>query len=182
MSCDDNTPVMPPAAPRPSSSRQTLQGTALCPILTQQPSLTPLPPWTPQTLQTSKTPAPTGWTSVLERLFVEVPSQWSQTAVPTPHTRTHSTESRESRGSTGSKWKVHPSSDAGVEPPKKQQHHSCSDNTVFIMMDSTAIAALEPVAKESPTLSPEKVTPSSSQGWPTCSAARQSCSGGPPSS
>ncbi len=43
MSCDDETTVMPPAVLRPSSSRQTLQGMALHKLLTQQPSLTPLP-------------------------------------------------------------------------------------------------------------------------------------------
>ncbi len=74
MSCDDETPVTPPAVLRPSSSGQTLWGTALHQLLTPQPSLTLLPPWTQQTLQTSRTLVPTGWTSMLERLFVEVPS------------------------------------------------------------------------------------------------------------
>ncbi len=75
-----------------------------------------------------------------------------------------------------------PSGDAGVESPEKQQHHSCSNETVFIMMDSTTAATSEPVAEESPTQSPEKVALSSSWGQPTHSTARQSCSGGPPSS
>ncbi len=74
MSCDDKTPAMPPVALRPSSSRQTLHGTVLCQVLTQQPSLTLLPLQTPQILQTSKTPTRMGWTSVLEWLFEEVPS------------------------------------------------------------------------------------------------------------
>ena len=43
MSCDDETPLMPPAVLRPSSSRQTLQGAALHQLLTQQPSPTLLP-------------------------------------------------------------------------------------------------------------------------------------------
>ena len=43
MSCDDKTPVMPPAVPRLSSSRQILWGVALHQLLTQQPSPTPLP-------------------------------------------------------------------------------------------------------------------------------------------
>ncbi len=164
MSFDDKPPMMPPVVPRPSSSRQTLQGAVLHQLLTQQPSPTPLPPWAPQTPQASKTPSPTGWTSVLEWLFEEVPSQWGQTTVPMPHTQTHSTESHESRGSTGSKQKVHPSDDVNIEPPEKQQHHSCSNDTVFIMMDSPATASSAPIAEESPTPSLEKVTPSSSQG------------------
>ncbi len=163
MSCEDETPVMPPAPPRLSSSRQTLWGAALHQLMLQQPSPT-LP--TSLTPQTSRTPAPAGWTSMLERLFVEVPSQQGQTAVPMPCTRTHSTESH--RGSTGSKWKVHPSGDASVEPPEKQQHHSCSDNTVFIMMDSSTTASSDPIAEDLPTPSLEKVAPSSSWGWPTC--------------
>ncbi len=88
-----------------------------------------------------------------------------------PHTQTHSTESHESRGSTGSKRKVHPSGDASVKPPEKQQHHSYSDDTVFIMMDSPAAASSDPMAEESLTLSLEKVTLSSSWGWPTHSGA-----------
>ena len=78
-----------------------------------------------------------------------------------PCTQTHSTESHKSRGSTGSKWKVHPSGGANVEPPEKQPHCSCSNDTVFIMMDSTLIATQEPVAEEPPTPSLEKVAPSS---------------------
>ncbi len=78
----------------------------------------------------------------------------------------------------GSKQKVHPSGGASIEPPEKQQHHSCSDDTVFIMMDPIVAVAPEPVAKEPPTLSPEKVTLSSSQGWPTHSTAGCLCSGG----
>ncbi len=62
MSCDDKPPVVLTLL----SSRQTLRGTALHQLLTQQPSLTPLLPWAPQTLQTSKIPTPTGWTSMLE--------------------------------------------------------------------------------------------------------------------
>ncbi len=88
-----------------------------------------------------------------------------------PHTQTHSTESHESRGSTGSKQKVYPSGDASVEPPEKQQHHSCSDDTVFIMMDSPATASSDSMTEESPTPSLEKVTLSSSQGQPTHSRA-----------
>ncbi len=53
MSCDDETPVMPPVALRPSSSGQTLQGAVQHQLLTQQPSLTLLPLLTPQTPQTS---------------------------------------------------------------------------------------------------------------------------------
>ncbi len=91
MSCDDEVSVMPPPALKLLSSGQTLRGTALCKVLAPQ------------------TPAPLGQHSVLEKLFSEVPSQRSWAAVPMPHTWTHSTESQESRGSTGSKWKVHPS-------------------------------------------------------------------------
>ena len=172
MSCDDKVSVVPPAVLKPSGNSQILQGTTLCQVLAQQPPPSLLP------LQTPKTPASSGWTSVLEKLFGEVPSQQSQTAVPTPHTWTHSMESRESRGSTGSKQKVHPSGGANVEPPEKQQHHSCSDDTVFIMMDSITAATPEPVAKEPPTPSLEKVAPSSNWGWPTCSVAGHSRSGG----
>ncbi len=74
MSCDDKPPVMPPVVPRPSSSRQTLQGTALHQLLTQQPSPTLLPPQAPQTPQTSKAPTPMGQTSMLEQLYEEVHS------------------------------------------------------------------------------------------------------------
>ena len=164
MSCDDKPPVMPPVVPRPSSSGQTLQGAVLYQLLTQQPSPSPLLPWAPQTPQTSKIPTPTGWTSMLEWLYEEVHSQWGRTAVPLSCTHTHSTESHESRGSTESKRKVHPSGDVSIKPPKKQQHCSCSDDTVFIMMDSPAEASSAPMAEESPTPSLEKVTPSLSQG------------------
>ncbi len=51
-----------------------------------------------------------------------------------------------------------------MEPPEKQQHHSCSDDMVFIMMDSPAEASSAPMAKESPTLSLVKVALSSSWG------------------
>ena len=64
----------------------------------------------------------------------------------------------------GSKQNVHPSGDASVEPPEKQQHCSCSDNMVFIMMDSPTTASCDPVAEDSPTSSLEKVALSSSQG------------------
>ncbi len=101
---------------------------------------------------------------MLEWLYEEVHSRQGQTAVPMPYTQTHSTESHKSRGSTGSKLKVHPSGDVSVEPPKRQQHHSCSDDMVFVMMDSPTEASSAHVAEESPTLSPEKVIQSSSQG------------------
>ncbi len=74
MSCDDEPPAMPPAVLRLSSSGQTLQGTVLCQLLTQQPSPTLPPLQVPQTLQTSKTPATMGWTSILEQLYEEVHS------------------------------------------------------------------------------------------------------------
>ena len=177
MSCDDEVSVMPPAVLKPSGSGQTLQGATLHQVLARQPppSLLPLQ-------KTPKTPASSGQTLVLEKLFREVPSWWSWTTVPMPCTQTHSTESHKSRGSTGSKQKVHSSGGANVEPPEKQQHHSCSDDTVFIMMDSVAAAAPEPVAEEPPTLSLEKVAVSSSQGQPTHSVAGHSHSGGSASS
>ncbi len=63
MSCDDEVSVMPPPVPKPSGSGQTLQGTALCQVLNQQPPSSLLPQQTP------KMPASSGWTSVLEKLF-----------------------------------------------------------------------------------------------------------------
>ncbi len=82
----------------------------------------------------------------------------------------------------GSKWKVHPSGKANVEHPKKQQYCSCSNDMVFIMMDSTVAAILEPVIEEPPTSSLEKVTLSSSWGQSTHSTAGHSCGGGSASS
>ena len=164
MSCDNEVSVTPPPMPKSSNSSQTLWGA------TFQKALA---------LQTS---ASLGWPTVLEKLFGKVPFQCSWTAVPMPCTQTHSTESQESWGSTGSKQKVHPSGESNVKPPEKQLHHSSSDNTVFIMMDSTAAAALGCTAKEPPTLSLEKVAPSSHQGWATHSATEHSHGSGSASS
>ena len=152
MSCNDEISMMLSPALKSLGSGQKLQGAALQKALA---------PWTP---------ASSGWPTVLEKLFSEVPSWHSQTAVPTPHTQTHSMESRESQGSIGSKWKVYPSGESNVEPTEKQLHCSASDNAVFIMMDSTPEVVSGPAAKEPPTQSLEKVTPSSHQGWVTRSS------------
>lgn len=68
MSCDDKISAMLSLVQKSSSSGQMLQGTA------PQKALAPL------------TPVSSGHPTVLEKLFGEVPSQHSQTAVPMPHT------------------------------------------------------------------------------------------------
>ena len=70
MSCNDEVSVMPPPVPKPLGSGQTLQGTALCKVLAQQPSQAHS---TLQTPQIPKTPASAGQPTVLEKLFGEVP-------------------------------------------------------------------------------------------------------------
>ncbi len=100
MSCDDEISVMPPPALQLLCSDQSSQSTIL-----QMPVI-------------PRTPVSMGCPTMLEKLFGEVHPWHGWTAIPTPRTQTHSMESHESQGSVGSKWKVHPSGESNIEPPR----------------------------------------------------------------